>query len=419
MAGLIAGLMLGGCRDGVTLDTQGTTSGGEGSNSSGDSTDTSGGEPVVCEPSCALGLRPDWSYVGLGGIEAIAGLHRTDDGRLIAGAQRAVGGFIVVELSPDGEERASLAPQLLEGGTDLVDMALHPSGDVLLTTKLNGSAPVTVLTRFSPELGAVLWSRTFVLTTFMPSTMQGAARVAVVDDDRIAHVRVQTFVDGDSALLVEMDGDGNSLARRNLASAIVIGGTWPMFVEAGPFGDVHVTLPRWTFEDPPQLQAAALRLVPPHYDIVSDVEVPVLLDDFAIDSAGNRIELAQSEGDQTVTLLVAHRAAADPLRWDAAVPMVSSASSRARLAVGPNDDVYAAVRTTPRLADDAFFEVEFSMARWSADGEFLGQASVPLDMAATSRPFEFVVDDRDGVVVATIVAGQIVVARYEQTCDCG
>ena len=39
-------------------------------------------------------------------------------------------------------------------------------------------------------------------------------------------------------------------------------------------------------------------------------------------------------------------------------------------------------------------------------------------MVATDDPLELVVDDDDGLVIATVVQGSLRVIRYEQACAC-
>jgi len=408
------------CRPGTTLDVD-TEAGSSGSSTAVESTSTgevaTGELPlVICDPECAAVLLDTWTHEGDPGDQIVSEMIRAADGSIVLGVKRGAGGFRLLRLSDRGELAWSVAPQLPCTVCELVDLDVLPSGDLILSataTDIN-EPPAAIVARFDIDRGGLVWVRSFELSSGSVASSR-AGSVAVLDENRILQLRVDAFSDSESLLLQEVDGDGTTRYQRTLIAQAGTGQA-PIFAVAGPQGDVVVAYPWW--DEIPELRAAVVRAVPSNYGVISMIELPVLLDDLAVDSVGRRIELAHGEGSDTVTLLVTSRGAADPERWTRSLPLVSTSSTRPTLAIGPDDDVYVAARTTPRTVASSFFVVELSVVRWSADGELRYQGTVPLDMMAVDDPLEMVVDDDDGLIVGTVVQGRLHVGRYEQACAC-
>jgi hypothetical protein len=418
-----------GCSEPITsLDTDGqgttaaaetTTTGVAETTGASEGEGTTGGAPVVCAPACAAVLVPTWTYEGPWGHYAVVEMLRDDDGSLWLGTQRSGGAVGLAQLSSEGELMWSANPGLPCDGCQLADIALHPTGDVLLSaTAPAGIEPAqAVIARFDVAAREVAWVRTLALSTG-ESTRPRIGELAVLDDDRIVAPRINGDAEYEMLEVLDFTADGELRALKAVDYQPGSGDQWRPLAVHAPTGEL-VLAHAWWDPEVEQMVSATTRLVPPNYSPVSQVPLPLPLDDLAVDGTGRRLELSRSDGTESVTLLLTSRSSADLERWSVSLPLLSTSNTRAALAVAPDDEVYVATRTTPRTQPDApFVETTLEVARWSADGMLRWQAARPLNMMATSDPLELVVDDDHGVIVGTVVEGQPHVARYEQACVC-
>lgn len=413
------------CTTGTTLDERPGASPQPDTGATEEDTEMEPDVPLApqlgCEPGCSMALAADWTYEGPGGQLAMVDVARGDNGELVVATRRAVGGFWLVALTAEGIERYALSPGLGCPGCELADVAVLPSGDVLLSLTMPGSfgPEGTQLVRFDPAAGAVRWQYTKLLDRFTEIQAEGAGPVAVLTEDRFATLRM--LGGGSEAVQVmTFDGDGNELVQRHLRSQPA----WPRprywQLEPSPHGELVVAGPLWTVTPEGIEEPAAFvsRLLPPAMSDLSTISVPLVLDDLAIDRNGRRVELSRSEGQRSVTLLLRSYEATDPLRWESSLPLVSASSTRASVAVGPNNDVYAATRITPQGPGQDFFGAQLVVAAWTEQGELRGQATIGLELSATDRPLELTIDDEHGIVVGAVVEGELRVIRYRQECAC-
>ncbi|MEX1369221.1 MAG: hypothetical protein AB1Z98_39195 [Nannocystaceae bacterium] len=424
---LVVAAMLGawGCRGGASLDVETDSQGDtqtESTSTGTDSEGTPGTGPAICEPGCQPALRASWTHDGEVGDRMATGLVRGSDGSLTVGVGRAAGGLRVVQLSADGELRWSVAPQLPCSACELTDLVALPSGDLLLsvTEPQLIREPAAIVARLDAEGTSLSWTRRFVLGVGS-QVVSRAGAMAVLGDDRIAVLQIEGFSDNELLLLRELSAEGTTEQRRNVQVQAGTLPTLPLLAVASPLGDLVLSYPYWNGEedpDNPRLEALTTRHLPPSYERISRIVLPLPLDELAIDSRGRRVELSRSADEQSTTLLLTSRSAADLEGWSSSLPLVTTSSTRAALATGPGDEVYVAARTTPRAAGNDFFVVELAVARWSPQGQLQWQAALPLDMLATDDPLELVVDEDHGLVVATVVEARLKVVRFEQACAC-
>lgn len=429
MAPLMVAVALGswGCRSGASLnaetDSQGGTQTEESTSTGTDSGGTGGEGPAICEPGCQPALRASWTHDGEVGDRMATGLVRTPDGSLTVGVARAAGGLRVVRLSADGELQWAIAPQLPCSACELTDLVALPSGDLLLSVTeplLTNDDPAAIVARLDAAGTSLSWTRRFVLGVGS-QVVSRAGTMAVLGDDRIAMLQIEGFSDSELLLLRELSAEGTTELRRNVHVQAGLLPTLPLLAAASPLGDLVLSYPYLNDEedpDNPRLEAMTTRHLPPDYERISRIVLPLPLDELAIDSRGRRLELSRSAGEGSTTLLLTSRSAADIEGWSSSLPLVSTSSTRAALATGPGDEVYVAARTTPRAAGDDFFVVELEVARWSPQGQLQWQASLPLDMLATDDPLELIIDEDHGLVVATVVEARLKVVRFEQVCAC-
>lgn len=420
-----AGLGMAACPSGTSLDRE-TESAMVGSTTAA-STGTDGGDedelrPVVCEAACSPVLVLGWTHEGEEGDQEASALARHPDGGWVVAVRRAAGGTRLVRLSAGGETEWSIAPQLPCDVCEPVDVEVLPSGDVLLSASVPYGIgnPAAIVARLHGDGTGLVWTRELLL--FAGSNADSrAGQLAVLDDDRFALINIEGFSDSELVTVRELDGEGVTHVRRNVEVQRGSPGVHPLLAVAGPQGDLVLSYPWWNDEDDPenpQLEAITSRHLPPGYDEISALGLRLPLDALAIDGNGRRLELARSAGEQTSTLLLTSRSSSDVEGWSTSLPLVTTSSSRAVLAVGPGNEVYAAARTTPRAADDPSFVVELAVARWTSAGQLQWQASVPVDVLASDHPLELGIDEDDGVVLATVVQGRLRVSRYEQACAC-
>lgn len=444
-AGLLAA-GLASCTPQTSLDegstgTGGTTTGGSSGLELGSSSTGDNAPPVVvCEEACSPLLLSSWTYDGPTGTRVVVEMQRDADGSVVLGLQRVDGGLGLVRVSAEGDPLWSAAPGLPCDDCVLEDIALHPSGDIILSA----TSPSEPLTEPPPEDGPVpippepppddltrgkAWLARFDVVHNQLAWIQRrdlrrglgawarAGEVVVLDDDRIVQSIIDGTAEGELINLHDYRSDGTLRRETYVTDQVGSGpGRSPLAVQS-PTGDLVIAHPWW---DPEleQMRAASWRMVPPRYFTLSQVPLPLRLDDLAVDGAGRRVELAHSDGNQSTTLLVTSRASSDPERWSTSLPIVTTSHTRPALAIGPDDSVYAAVRATPRLHPADPYVVVLEIARWSSSGQLRFQAQRPLDMMATDDPVELLVDDEHGLIVGTVIDGQLHVVRYEQACTC-
>jgi len=401
--------------DTATTDTS-STSGAETTASDDDA--EPGDDPMSCSPECTPILTSTWIYEGPSGSRMVVEMLRDADGSLVLGIQRTEGGVVLLRLSAAGELLWSASPGLACERCELADIVLHPSGDVLIgaTGRDDPGPHQAVLARFDVAASEVAWVRTLDLDAGK-DTIPRLGQLALLDDDRILALRINGFSEGEVLELLDLTADGMLRRQGYLGAQQGSGGSWPPLVVRAPTGE-GVMSHAWWDDQTGQMVTAASRVVPPFYIPISRVLLPLRLDDLVVDAQGHRIELARSEGTDTITLVVTSRRSSDPERWTASLPLLTTSSLRTALAVGPDDQVYAVARTTPRVPPGTPPQVMLEVARWSVDGMLRWHATQPLEVMATADPVELVIDDDHGVIVGTVVRGRPYVARYEQACAC-
>lgn len=420
---LAVGLLVGACGGPTTsLDTTpttGSTTEGPDTGSTGGSEGTTGEPPpqVTCASECASLLQPTWSYEGAHGYHAVVEMLRDPDGAVWLGTQQQGGTVGLMRLTAEGELEWSIEPGMPCENCRLGDLARHPSGDLLLSVTEPGGVPRSLVGRVDVVAREVAWIRSLTLNPGN-GTQSRAGELAVLEDERVVQLRVDALGDDERFEVLDFDAAGGLRRQRGVLVQPGSGSDWTPLAAPGIGGEL-VTAHAWWDEEEQRMRFASSRLVPPSYTTLSSIPLPLPLDDLAVDGAGRRLELARSRGPESVTLRLTSRRSSDPERFTVSLPLVSTSSTRAALAVGPDDDVYAAARTTPRLVPgEAMLVPTLAVARWSPEGRLRWSATQPLDIMATSEPVELVVDDDGGVIVGTVTQGRLLVVRYEHACAC-
>ncbi|MCH9686102.1 MAG: hypothetical protein K0V04_32015, partial [Deltaproteobacteria bacterium] len=339
-------------------------------------------------------------------------------GELVLLTRRASGQLGLVGVSSRGQPRWATTPGLPCSPCTPDDIVVHPSGDIIVsaTSGLGTVLNKALLLRYDPDAGLVRWVLTVPLDPG-PNAVPQSGGLALLGDEHILNLRIDGSNDGEFIRLLDLDETGELQRSRIILAGLGTAGQWPPLLVATPEGAV-VAAAAFRQEDQPGIQAATHRMLPPNYVTISAVDLPVPLDDLALDGTGRRIELARSNDQQTITLLITSRSASELARWDISLPFISTSSTRATLAVGPDDDVYVGVRTSPQTSASDPFAIQLEITRLSSTGQLRWQVAEPLDMMATNDPLELLIDEDEGIVVATVVEGRMLVRRYEQACGC-
>lgn len=423
LALLVVGPSASGCGEPTTsLDAPFGTTGAETTAEGSETTaatgePAAGDEPIECAAACTEILTPTWTATGPWGSTEVVEMLRDADGSLWLGTRQLDGRVGLVRISAAGELAWYANPGLTCERCELVDIALHPSGDVLMSAIGRGDLEPdqAVLARYDVAAGAVAWVRTLAFHQGL-GTSPRLGELAMLHDDRFVALRVDGFEGGEALELLDVSADGTLRAPIFVGLQEGSGGSWPPLVVAAPTGEA-VLAHTWWDAQAERMVPATSRIVPPQVT-VSRVLLPLPLDDLAVDAVGHRFELARSSGTDSITLVLTSRRSSDPERWSASLPLLSTSSTRAALAVGPDGSIYTAARITPRARPGGSYEVLLAVARWSTDGVLRWQATHALDLAGTWDPLEIVVDDEHGVLVGTVVQGRPLVVRYEQACAC-
>ncbi|MCA9705036.1 MAG: hypothetical protein KDK70_04190 [Myxococcales bacterium] len=418
------------CRPDASLDAAATTSTDDSGDTSPltDGSTSTGEDPPpaeLCDDTCTPLLLPTWEYVGPSGSLAVLELLLDADGSLLLGLQRTDGELALLRLSATGDLLWAVAPSLPCAPCELEDLALHPSGDIIISAtspqQLDASTgsiepSEAILARFDVASDQLAWAQRSPLRVG-PEAQPRAGEVAVLDEDRIIHAILDGNSNGESLALRDFEADGTLRDSEVVLAQPGTGEGWSPLLTTSPTGELLLAHEFW---DPGEelFTGSSWRLAPPSYEIISGVGFPVPLDELAVDAAGRRVELSHSRASQSVTLLLTNRRSSDPERWSASLPIVSTSEARPSLALGPDGDIYVAARATPRVDPSDPYVVMLEVARWSSQGRLRWHAQRSLDMMATADPVELLVDADEGLVVGTVVLGRLHVVRYEQTCAC-
>jgi hypothetical protein len=261
----------------------------------------------------------------------------------------------------------------------------------------------------------VVWLRTLAFHQG-ENTSPRVGELAVLHDDRIVALRVDGIDGGEVLELLDASADGTFRPPMFVTWQEGSGGAWPPLVAAAPTGEAVLGHAYWDYEAE-RMTTATTRIVPPEV-LVSRVLLPLPLDDLAVDGLGRRFELARVEGTESITLVLTSRLGSDPERWSTSLPLLSTSSTRAALAVGPDGSVYAAARITPAVRPGQPYEEQLAVARWSAEGALRWQTTRSMDLTGSLDPLELAIDDEHGLLVGTVAEGRPTVVRYEQGCAC-
>lgn len=401
-------------------------------------------DPRLCADPCRLTLPVDWVYEGTppppeeggepppppdpmppvgSGFDPQAHLvpamlRDPDDGSLILGEQRR-GTVSLHRLDHDGQLQWNVPLPLPCDVCELTHIARHPSGDLLLsaTGLLLDREHGLIAARYDPEHHAVVWLTTtpFITPSFVTAR---SGEIAALSNGAVAQLYLTGigFSTSQQILLASYDTEGSLLEQVILLQDQAMETRHPLIARTLVGGDLLVSAP-WGSSEIAFGRTA--HLAPPLWNLSLDLFHPAPLDDAHPDARGHTIELGHAFDGAHTHLLLAERDGLEPEpRWVTTLALDSTTDRRAALAIGPDAEPYAAVRTTPALGEQAGPLVGLSLARWSTSGELRWHTTLLDRLDDSENPVEIAIDDDEGIVLATVIDDRLRVERRTQRCTC-
>ncbi len=393
--------------------------------------DSEGGDdPALCEPGCRIGLPLGWVYQGLPDVvPAEPGTHQIPamiletDGTLTVLEQRQQTASIH-HLDADGDLAWNIPVPLPCDLCEVASMSRHPSGDLLLSATgwlIDGEFSL-IASRYDTDRHATVWLATQPLPDQpeLPEFSTQAGAIVGMADSTVVQLYVRHTFDFQAFQnnrLIVYDPDGLFVEDEELTpfdDALAV--QPPLLAQATPSGELAVGLVRGSSSSP---FGQTDRIHSPHWEISTSLFSIEPLDALLVDERDHSFELFHGFDGKMVYLVLNDRAGTElQPRWVATLALPSDDSSRAALALGPDGDVYAAIRTTPGVAGNPGSTVGVSLVRWTTEGELRWHSTVLMNAAQTDAPVSLAVDDDDGLVIAAVVDDRLRVERRAQRCVC-
>lgn len=381
-------------------------------------------DPRLCPSQCPIALPLQWAYDGatpsrpdLARPHVTPVMLRGDDGSLVV-AELRDGQARLHRLDAAGRLQWNVPLPLPCDVCELTDLAPHPSGDLLLSASgtLRGGPLELYAARYDAVRHALVWLTSSPLTAIEGASVRSGA-IGALPGDVVAQLYMDAEVDFDvlqHTAVIAYDSEGSKLEEESLLSSSVTTSRHPLVGRATPDGEMLVAL---VDGSPGSSFGLVSRLSPPLWSAFFAF-VPTTLDDVTLDARGHAIELGHSFDDGHAYLQLRERAGVDPTpRWTASLAVPSTTSTPGAVALGPDGDVYAALRTTQAPAG-AEPLAGVSLSRWTSEGELRWHTTLLWAVAETFNPIELAIDDEGGLVLAAIVDDQLRVERRAQTCGC-
>lgn len=403
---------------------------GEPSSSSGDA---STGEPMasddprLCAADCTIVLPPSWTYDATPprlppapGDHVVPAMLREADGTLTV-AELASGVPRLHRLDGEGRLQWNVPLPLSCDPCDLTDVAPHPSGDLLLSaTGLDDEGALQLLAaRYDATRHARVWQSERPLEP-LDGVHVRSGGIAALSDGLVAQLYLRGEIQFDvqqRTLVIAYGSDGTVLDEEVLTLGSATEVRPPLLARPTADGALLVGV---FGGSPAQVYGIADRIAPPLWELRASTFVFTAFDDLMLDPSGNSIELGHGFDGTRVYLGLSERAESEPTpRWVAQLALPSTTSSPASLALGPDGDLYVAIRTTQAPGGTPEPLVGLSLSRWTSEGELRWHTTLLQALADSVRPVWLAVDHDEGLVIAAVVDGGLRAERRAQQCACG
>lgn len=404
------------------LDTGAMESTGEGSTGEPVASD----DPRLCAAACPLVLPTRWVYEsGPASRPTVPAAHVVpvmlrDPNGMLTVAELRDGKARLHRLDGDGRLQWNVPLPLPCDPCELTDVALHPSGDLLLsaTGVSPQGEPRLLAARYDAVIHALVWLTELPLVPIEGVHVRSGG-IAALPDDVVAQLYMRGELEFDvlqRTLVIAHGPEGVVLDEETLTYGSATTIRPPLVARATADGTLLVGVFEGSSSHP---IGRTERMTPPLWH-VAFATVPTALDDIVLAADDHAIELGHTFDGEHVHLLLGERAGAEPQpRWVASLTLPSTTSTPAALALGPDGDVYVAMRTTQAPGDTPEPLVGVSLSRWTPTGELRWHTTLLQAVAETFNPVELAVDDDEALVVAAIVDGRLRVESRAQHCACG
>lgn len=389
--------------------------------------------PGECPAGCAVELRLAWAWDEErrppgdppvppvpGAEERLSAMIRALDGSFVVATQRD-GGPWLTRVDRDGGLVWSV-PLPLEFGSEIVDLALHPSGKLaVLAEGIINAYQLLVLARVDPSTPSIETQGVSIINgtenrparagSVMPlNEEQGETAVLVVesgvtiDGAEQDAIRILYYYGSRIVAYRTIDTQLASAPPRRPKGALLTTGEIMITIPgtAGAGTDEYVV---WL--DPVSLYPLESEPLPGPADAVA------VGPDGALVVAGHT---ARSPAQGVLQAMGLPRK--QPPAWLYSADVPTTTPSSPVVAVDARGHAYVALRTTAGTPD-APGEAAVALMRLAADGTPLWSTTLPLASDPSAKPITLsLADDDVGLVLAAIVDGHLHLERREQGCRC-
>jgi hypothetical protein len=379
--------------------------------------------PGSCPPDCQPELGLAWSYDGFGRPEPLVPEDRVavivEPGGSITVAEMRQGELELARLSELGQEQWVMPVSLPCDPCRLVDLSLHPSGDLLIAGWGLDATGTPAALAARVELGGpqLVWATSTALA-IDGGTAPRAGSLVVYDESLLFQPVIEgSTVDGIEQLeLFAYDGtSGGLLYAVPVTTGLASGDAPPPLATYDAFGTLAVTHPAWT--GAVSLSGTVSWLSEPISVLATTSRVEPSLR-LAAGPDGRVLTLGQTPGELQSLLYLDSGDQRSPDQWQIIYVLPTITSSTPALAV---DDYGHAHVVTRAAAGRPGFEasVGLEVLRWSEAGTLIWKLSLPVALDHVDEPVSLALDFDGTLVLGGFMGGARHVEKRVHDCICG
>lgn len=383
--------------------------------------------PGACPPDCQLELTQAWAYDGPAPMPAVP-LDPQDrvavivepSGAIIV-AQERQGEVELARLSENGQEEWTYPLPLPCDPCRIVDLGLHPSGDLLLAGHGVdvGGAPMALAARVELGEPLLVWATSTPLVGGRGIAPRAGSLVASADDDLLFQPVLEgSAADGLERLeLFTYDGTGGGLVLTEvLETGLGSGDAPPPRAAAAAGGTLVITHPRWAGDA--SISGTVSWLVATEGKVLASAPLVEPALGLAVGPDGRVITLGQTPDAGQSLLHLDSGQLREPEQWGQMHLLPTITSSIPALAV--ND--YGHAHVVARVAEGRpghERDVGLEVLRWSAEGTLIWKLSLPLPLDRVEEPVGLALVPTGELVLGGFMGGARHVELRVPGCECG
>ena len=377
--------------------------------------------PGSCPPDCQFELGLAWAYEGFPGPASPEPEDHVavivEAGGAITLAEQRQGELELVRLSEHGQEQWTMPLSLPCDPCRLVDLSLHPSGDLLLAgwgfDAMGTGTPIALAARV--ELGGpqLVWATSTPLAGDDGIAPRAGPRV-VHDASRLFQPVIEASPTAgiEQLELLAYDGTGGAmLYAEQVTTGLASGTAPPPLATYDAYDTLVATHPAWTGAE---LLSGTVSWVSKGSGVLqttSRVEPSLHL---AAAPDGRVLTLGQTPGARQSLLYLDSGEQREPDQWQVIYVLPTAVSSTPVLVVDGYGHAHVVTRTdTP---DEG---VALEVLRWSEEGELIWSVSLPLWLDHVDQPISLALGPDGNLVLGGFVAGARHVEQRVPSCICG